>query len=128
MVVEQVQDPSAFHCGATWGQVDMEWQGISFMTLIDLAQPKPEATPVYYKGFDGYSTNTTLEAVGDDDTLIALTWNGPNWVSEIIFLNRDILGFWEVRGYSNPAVPWRDDFLLVKNRPHTVVRMNVEKV
>ena len=110
MVVEQVQDTSAFHCGATWGQVDMEWQGISFMTLIDLAQPKPEATPVYYKGFDATLPTLRSKRWGDDDTLIALTWNGANWVSEIIFFNRDILGFWEVRGYSNPAVQWRDDF------------------
>ena len=37
------------------------------------------------------------------------TWNGRKWVSEIIFLNRDILGLWEVRGYSNTTVQWRDD-------------------
>ena len=36
-------------------------------------------------------------------------WKGAKWVNEIIFLERDILGFWEVRGYSNTADPWRDD-------------------
>ena len=36
-------------------------------------------------------------------------WKGAKWVSEIIFLGRDILGFWEVRGYSNTADPWTDD-------------------
>ena len=68
----------------------------------------------------------------DDDTLIAHTWNGApvpvnhggparviipklyarkgaKWVSEIIFLDRDVLGFWEVRGYSNTADPWTED-------------------
>jgi DMSO/TMAO reductase YedYZ molybdopterin-dependent catalytic subunit len=68
----------------------------------------------------------------DDDTLIAHTWNGApvpvdhggparviipklyackgaKWVSEIIFLDRDVLGFWEVRGYSNTVDPWTDD-------------------
>ena len=70
----------------------MERQGISFLTLIDLVQPKPEATHGYHKGFDGYSTNTTLEAMMDDDTQIAHTWNGAKWVSEIIFLDRGILG------------------------------------
>ena len=33
---------------------------------------------------------------------------GAKWVSGIIFLDRDILGFWEVRGYSNTADPWTD--------------------
>ena len=32
-------------------------------------------------------------------------WKGAKWVSGIIFLDRDILGFWEVRGYSNTADP-----------------------
>ena len=39
-------------------------------------------------------------------------WKGAKWVSEIIFLDRDILGFWEVRGYSNTADPWTDDRFL----------------
>lgn len=34
---------------------------------------------------------------------------GAKWVSEIIFLDRDILGFWEVRVYSNTADPWTTD-------------------
>ena len=94
--------------------------------------PRDEGTHVFYKGYDGYSTNTTLDAMMDDDTLIAHTWNGTplsvehggparvivpklyawkgaKWVSEIVFLDRDVLGFWEVRGYSNTADPWTDD-------------------
>ena len=31
-------------------------------------KPKDKATHVFYKGFDGYSANTTLDAVMDDDT------------------------------------------------------------
>ena len=27
----------------------------------------------------------------------------------IVFLDRDILGFWEVRGYSNTADPWAEE-------------------
>ena len=110
----------------------MNWEGVSMLTFIDLVQPKPDASHVFYKSYDGYSTNTTLDAVTDDDTLVAHTWNGApitvdhggparviipklyawkgaKWVNEIIFLDRDILGFWEVRGYSNTADPWRDD-------------------
>ena len=83
--------------------------------------------------------NVTVEAhcslyscIIDDDVLIAHTWNGQplsiehggparvivpkryawkgaKWIREITFLDRDILGFWEVRGYSNSADPWTED-------------------
>ena len=132
MALEQFADRSDFHCVTTWSQFDMDWQGVSFFTIADLVKPRDEVTHVFYKGYDGYSTNTTLDAVMDDDTLIAHTWNGAplsvehggparvivpklyawkgaKWVSEIVFLDRDVLGFWEVRGYSNTADPWTDD-------------------
>ena len=46
----------------------MEWQGVPFFTLNRTMKPKDKATHVFYKGFDGYSANTTLDAVMDDDT------------------------------------------------------------
>ena len=130
--LEQFKDTSDFHCVTTWSKFNMEWQGVSFFTIAELVRPKKSATHVFFKGYDQYSTNTTLDAVMDDDTLIAHMWNdeplnvehggparvivpklyawkGAKWVKEIIFLNRDILGFWEVRGYSNTADPSTED-------------------
>ena len=34
---------------------------------------------------------------------------GAKFIREIAFLDRDILGFWEARGYSNTADPWTQD-------------------
>ena len=39
----------------------------------------------------------------------ARDWKGAKFIREIVFLDRDILGFWEVRGYSNTADPWTED-------------------
>ena len=36
-------------------------------------------------------------------------WKGAKWVKEITFSEHDQKGFWEVRGYSNTALPWQDD-------------------
>jgi DMSO/TMAO reductase YedYZ molybdopterin-dependent catalytic subunit len=36
-------------------------------------------------------------------------WKGAKWVKEIVFLEQDRLGYWEVRGYSNTAMPWEED-------------------
>lgn len=125
-------DISDFHCVTTWSQFDMAWKGVAFFTLADLVRPKASATHVFFKSYDGYSTNNPLEACLDDDVLVAHTWNdkpltkehggparvilpkryawkGAKWVREITFLDRDILGFWELRGYSNTADPWTDD-------------------
>src|SRR5262249_19815302 len=44
-------------------------------------------------------------------------WKGAKFIREITFLNRDILGFWEVRGYSNTADPWTEDRFARKDSP-----------
>jgi DMSO/TMAO reductase YedYZ molybdopterin-dependent catalytic subunit len=128
----QFKDVSDFHCVTTWSQFDMSWEGVAFFTLAELVRPKPEATHVFFKSYDGYSTNNPLDACMDDDVLIAHKWNGlplpkehggparviipkryawkgAKFIREITFLDRDILGFWEVRGYSNTANPWTED-------------------
>jgi DMSO/TMAO reductase YedYZ molybdopterin-dependent catalytic subunit len=128
----QFKDTSDFHCVTTWSQFDMEWEGVAFFTIADLVQPKPAATHVYFKSYDGYSTNNPLDVCLDDDVMIAHTWNskpitkehggparviipkryawkGAKFVREIIFLDRDLLGFWELRGYSNSADPWLEE-------------------
>jgi DMSO/TMAO reductase YedYZ molybdopterin-dependent catalytic subunit len=128
----QFADVSDFHCVTTWSQYDMAWEGVSFLTLAELVKPKANATHVFFKSYDGYSTNNPLDVCMDDDVLIAHKWNGKaltkehggparvivpklyawkgaKFIRDITFLDRDILGFWEVRGYSNTADPWKDD-------------------
>ncbi len=126
------RDTSDFHCVTTWSQFDMVWEGVAFLSLAERVRPLPSATHVYFKAFDGYTTNVRLDALMDDDVLLAHSWNGQpltrahggpvrvvvpklyawkgaKWVKEIIFLDRDILGFWELRGYSNSADPWLEE-------------------
>ncbi len=132
IALPQFRDVSDFHCVTTWSQFDMEWEGVSFFTLAELVKPKASATHVYFKSYDGYSTNNPLDVCMDDDVLVAHKWNGKpitkehggparvivpkryawkgaKFIHEIIFLDRDLLGFWELRGYSNTADPWKDD-------------------
>jgi DMSO/TMAO reductase YedYZ molybdopterin-dependent catalytic subunit len=140
LALPQFEDTSDFHCVTTWSQLDMRWQGVSFLTLAELVKPKPDARHVFFKSYDGYSTNNPLEVCLDDDVLVAHSWNGKplslehggparviipkryawkgaKFIREITFLDRDILGFWELRGYSNTADPWTEDRFAVKNQP-----------
>lgn len=128
----QFKDSSDFHCVTTWSQLDMEFAGVAFLTLADLVKPLAEASHVYFKSYDGYTTNNTLDAMMDDDVLIAhswegkpltkehggparvivpklYAWKGAKWIKEIIFLDRDLLGFWELRGYSNTSDPFKEE-------------------
>ena len=132
LALPQFTDTSDFHCVTTWSQFDMAFTGVAFFTLADLVKPKPSATHVFFKSHDDYSTNNPLDVCLDDDVLLAHSWNGQplpvehggparvivpkryawkgaKWVREITFLDRDILGFWELRGYSNTADPWTED-------------------
>ncbi|MBL9205461.1 MAG: sulfite oxidase-like oxidoreductase [Opitutaceae bacterium] len=128
----QVLDVSDFHCVTTWSKYDCQWGGVAFTTLYEIAQPRPEAKFVYFTSYDGYSTNVPLEHCLDDDVLIATSfqgapvsrehggparviipklyaWKGAKFVKTITFLAEDKLGFWEVRGYSNSADPWKEE-------------------
>ena len=118
----------------------MAWAGVAFFTIAELVRPKPEVSHVFFKSYDGYSTNNALEVCLDDDVLISHRWNdkplsiehggparviipkryawkGAKFIRKITFLDREILGFWELRGYSNTAYPWTEDRFSAPNQP-----------
>jgi len=128
----QVEDVSDFHCVTTWSLMDVHWKGVQFSTVAGLARPLPSAAHVMTYGYDGYTTNLPLEEALKDDVLLVHTangrplprehggpvrmitpqlyaWKGAKWIQRIEFLTADRKGFWEQRGYSNTAHPWRDD-------------------
>lgn len=125
----QIEDVSDFHCVTRWSQLDMEWAGISASELLLRAGPLPEAGFVTLHCYDGYTTNLPLEALLDDDVIIAhsvfgqplsiehggpvrlvvpkrYAWKSPKWLKAIELHAEDRPGFWEVRGYHNEADPW----------------------
>jgi DMSO/TMAO reductase YedYZ molybdopterin-dependent catalytic subunit len=120
------------HCVTRWSQLDMDWEGVVASELVALAQPLEAAQFVTLHGHDGYTTNLPLEALLDDDVLIAhsvfgeplsvehgwparlvvpkrYAWKGAKWISGIEFHEQDRPGFWEVRGYHNDADPWKEE-------------------
>lgn len=132
MALPQAEDVSDFHCVTSWSRMDNHWVGVRFKTLVDHAKVKPEATHVYIKSYDGYSTNLPLSECMDDDVLLVhswegidlprdhggpvrmitprkYAWKGAKWIKEIHFITKDLMGFWELRGYSNTAEPWEND-------------------
>ncbi len=121
-----------FHCVTTWSTFDNTWEGVSFRHVMQMAGVQPAARFVYFVSYDGYTTNLPLESCDDEDVLLVRVWNGEpltpehgapvrmlvpkryawkgaKWIKEIQFLDRERLGYWEQRGYSNTALPWEED-------------------
>ena len=126
---EQVAD---MHCVTTWSVLDSSFKGVRFADLCAAVNVKPEAQYVYFTCFDGYTTNLDLAGCLDDDVMVIYSWNGEpldaehggpvrmlipkrylwksaKWIKEIAFLEKDKLGYWEVRGYHNHADPWTEE-------------------
>jgi len=132
MDLPQTEDTSDFHCVTTWSKMDMPWKGVRLMDLAALVMPKDTVTHIVCYGYDTYSTNVQIEEALKPDVLLAHTvfgdplekehggpcrmitpqlyaWKGSKWIKRIEFLNANKLGFWEERGYSDTAYPWRND-------------------
>jgi DMSO/TMAO reductase YedYZ molybdopterin-dependent catalytic subunit len=132
LALPQVHDVSDFHCVTTWSKLDVPWDGVQLSTVLALARPLPEATHLFVHAYDGYTTNVPLEEALKDDVLLAhhaegrplaiehggplrmitpqlYAWKGAKWIRRLELLTRDRLGYWELRGYSNTAHPWRND-------------------
>lgn len=132
MALPQTEDVSDFHCVTTWSRMDVPWVGVRLADLAALVQPRASATHILCHGYDKYTTNLSLEEALKDDVLLVHTadnkplerdhggpvrmitpqlyaWKGSKWISRIEFLSANKLGFWELRGYSNTAYPWRND-------------------
>jgi DMSO/TMAO reductase YedYZ molybdopterin-dependent catalytic subunit len=132
LALPQVDDVSDFHCVTTWSKLDVPWRGVRVSTLLALAETSDDAVALMCHASDGYTTNVSLEEALKDDVLVAHTvygaplakehggpvrmitpqlyaWKGAKWISRIEVRLVDKPGFWEQRGYSMTAYPWRND-------------------
>jgi DMSO/TMAO reductase YedYZ molybdopterin-dependent catalytic subunit len=132
LALPQVRSVSDFHCVTRWSQLDLDWGGVLARDVIALAGPLAAAQFVTLHGADDYTTNLPLEALLDDDVLLAHSvlgkplasehggpvrlvvpkrygWKSAKWLTGVEFHEEDRPGFWEVRGYHNDADPWREE-------------------
>jgi DMSO/TMAO reductase YedYZ molybdopterin-dependent catalytic subunit len=132
LALPQVEDTSDFHCVTTWSRLDLRWKGVRFAELAAACAVDERATHVMCHAHDGYSTNLPLVEAMKPDVLLVHTvdgqplprehggpvrmitpqlyaWKGAKWINRIEFMIGDRPGFWEQRGYSDTAYPWRND-------------------
>ena len=64
------------HCVTGWSTLDNAWEGVPFRVLAERAAPKPEAAWVIARCAGGYTSNLSLQAMMDDDVLVAWGHDG----------------------------------------------------
>jgi DMSO/TMAO reductase YedYZ molybdopterin-dependent catalytic subunit len=120
------------HCVTSWSKLNVAWEGIRFKDLMQIAQPTENAHFVVFEAEQGFTTNLPFEIVMDDDVMIAFKAEGraiapehggpvrmlvpkryfyksAKWLKGIRLTEFDEPGFWEIRGYSNTADPWKQE-------------------
>jgi DMSO/TMAO reductase YedYZ molybdopterin-dependent catalytic subunit len=124
--------PADMHCVTGWTTLDNSWEGVSFRSLMDLCAPTPEAKWVIAHCAHGYTSNLSLEAMDDDDVLVAwanngeqltpdhgwplrlvvpkrYAWKSAKWLTGLELTDHNRRGFWEVRGYHIHAEPFAEE-------------------
>lgn len=120
------------HCVTRWSKLGTTWEGVRFRDFVDMVGVKPEAKFVIAHCEYGFTTNTPLEAMLDDDVLLAYKfdgefldpehgkpvrtlvpkryfWKSAKWLRGVEFSDVDRPGFWEQAGYHNDADPWKEE-------------------
>ncbi|MDQ3875262.1 MAG: sulfite oxidase-like oxidoreductase [Actinomycetota bacterium] len=120
------------HCVTRWSRFDTAFRGVHWRELAKLVRPKPSARFVLAHAEQGYTANVPLEAIEDENALLAyeadgapLTsdhgwplrlvvpsryfWKSAKWLRGLELLARDEPGFWERYGYHNEADYWKEE-------------------
>ena len=127
--VTQRQD---FHCVTGWSKFDCEFTGVPLLELADRAGVSDDAVHVMFSALDDYTTDLPLEDCLRGEVLFAwafdgepltpdhggplrvvtphrYAYKGAKWVDGIEVLTTAERGYWERRGYSQTANPWREE-------------------
>lgn len=120
------------HCVTRWSKFDTVWEGVKFTEFVKLFGVKPSARYVIAHCDHGYTTNLPIEAMMEDDVLLAYKydgkflepdhgfpvrtlvpkryfWKSAKFLRGLEFSSVDKPGFWEQAGYHNDGDPWKEE-------------------
>jgi DMSO/TMAO reductase YedYZ molybdopterin-dependent catalytic subunit len=120
------------HCVTRWSRFDTSFRGVHWSELAGLVQPKPYARFVVAHAEQGFSSNVPLEAIEDENALLAYEadgeplapehgwplrlvvqhryfWKSAKWLRGLELRSTDQPGFWERYGYHNDADYWKEE-------------------
>jgi len=121
-----------FHCVTGWSKFDCTFTGVPLPELAERAGVRDDVVHVMFTALDDYTTDLPLEDCLREEVLFAwdfdgeplprdhggplrvvtphrYAYKGAKWVNGIEFLTEPELGYWERRGYSETANPWKEE-------------------
>ena len=121
-----------FHCVTGWSKFDCEFTGVPFPELAERAGVDDDACHVMFSALDDYTTDLPLADCMREEVLFAweydgeplpadhggplrvvtphrYAYKGAKWVDGVEFLTEAEPGYWERRGYSQTADPWKEE-------------------
>ena len=120
------------HCVTRWSKLDTTWSGVPWREFLRHIEVDPAATHVMAHCDGDYTTNVALDALDDDDTMLAYLyqgkaiepdhgyplrllvpkkyfWKSAKWLRGLEFMRGDRPGFWERYGYHMQGDPWLEE-------------------
>ncbi len=120
------------HCVTGWTLLDSKWSGIRIAEIMKRVSVKNNARFVILEGHAGYTSNIPLSEAVKDNVILAHQFFGKQlptahgaplralipdryfyksvkWLEGIRFSEVDEPGFYESRGWSNTADPWKEE-------------------
>ncbi len=130
--LDQVHITCDIHCVTGWTLLDSKWSGVRLLTIMDRVKPRGSGAFVIFEAAAGYTTNVPISEIGKENAILAHTFFGKKlpkefgapvralipdlyfyksakWLEAIKVTPHDEPGFWETRGYSNAADPWKEE-------------------
>ncbi len=130
--LDQVNVTCDIHCVTGWTLLDSQWRGVRLATLLDLVGPRGDTGFIIFEAAGGYTSNVPISDIRNESVILAHSlfgeklpqehgapvrvvvpdrylYKSAKWVEGINVTSRDEPGYWETRGYSNSADPWKEE-------------------
>jgi len=119
------------HCVTKWSKLNTPWQGVAIDDILLAAGIEAPTAFTLAHSYDGYSTNLPTADLVGGKAIVATQyegkplapdhggparllvphlyfWKSAKWVNGLQFTDRDVAGFWELRGYHMRGDPWEE--------------------
>lgn len=130
--LDQVHIICDVHCVTGWTLLDSSWTGVRLGSIMDRVKPTRNGRYISFKAAENYSSNVPVSDAQKDNVILAHSFSGERlprahgapvrvlvpdryfyksakWLEAIKVSSRDEPGYWESRGYSNSADPWKEE-------------------
>jgi len=130
--LDQVHIICDVHCVTGWTLLDSSWTGVRLGTIMDRVKPSRSGGFIIFEAAEGYTSNVPISDARKENVLLAHSFFGEKlqrahgapvrvvipdryfyksakWLEAVKVTSRDEPGFWESKGYSNSADPWKEE-------------------